>query len=482
MAKPFPETMDFGGWNAPSRIECDIYDLVIEGNLPEEINGSWFRSIPDPQYPPMLGDDTYLSGDGMVSLFRFEQGHVDFKMRYVQTERWKNERKARRSLYGLYRNPYTDDPSVRGKARNANNTTPVYHGGKLLALKEDSRAMELNPRTLETIGMWDYGGKLKSQTMTAHTRLAAETGDLYFFGYEAGGLATRDVAMCVADKKGELTREEWFEAPYVALMHDFAVTREHVIFPVFPITADLERIKAGGHHWVFQGDKESFVGIMPRDAGVKHMRWFRGPARSSFHFMNAYSEGNRVYLYFGVAKVPPFPFMQKASGIGVRPDQAAIGFVRWSFDLSKPGDAFEEEIVGPSGDMPRVADKDHMVDFDIGYYQTYDPRNGPPLIAGPVGAGFNTIVRMEVKTGKYKTLCLGPTTTVQEHIHIPSKIPGHEGYLAFVVDLHDRHLSEVAVVEAEHLEKGPIARIKIPFRLRVQVHGNWVSDTVLPLG
>ena len=81
---------------------------------------------------------------------------------------------------------------------------------------------------------------------------------------------------------------------------------------------------------------------------------------------------------------------------------------------------------------------------------------------------------MEVKTGKYKTLGLGPTVTVQEHIHIPSKQPGHEGYLAFVCDMHDQQLSEVAIVEAEHIEKGPIARIKVPFRLRVQVHGNWV--------
>jgi len=50
-----------------------------------------------------------------VSLFRFENGHVDFKMRYVKTERWKAERAARRSLYGLYRNPFTDDRSVQGK-------------------------------------------------------------------------------------------------------------------------------------------------------------------------------------------------------------------------------------------------------------------------------------------------------------------------------------------------------------------------------
>ncbi len=377
MAKPFPNTMDFAGWNAPSRIECDIYDLVTEGEVPEEINGSWYRSIPDPQYSPMLGDDTFLSGDGMVSLFRFENGHVDFKMRYVKTERWKAERAARRSLYGKYRNPFTDDPSVQGKPRNVNNTTPIYHAGKLLALKEDSHAMELDPHTLETIGEWDYDGKLKSQTMTAHTRLAPDTGDLYFFGYEAGGLVTKDVSFCVADKKGNLTREEWFEAPYVALMHDFAVTREHVIFPVFPITADLNRMKAGGHHWVFEQDKESFVGILPRDAHVKHMRWFRGPARSSFHFMNAFSEGNRVHMYFGVSKVPPFPFMQEASGIHLRPDQVRIGFVRWTFDLSKPGDTWEETVIGPSGDMPRTALKDQMTDFDIGYYQTFDPQQCP---------------------------------------------------------------------------------------------------------
>ncbi|RPH48218.1 MAG: carotenoid oxygenase family protein, partial [Lysobacterales bacterium] len=229
MTHPFPNTMDFSGYNAPSRVECDVYDLVIEGAVPAEINGSWYQSVPDPQYPPMLGHDTFLSGDGMVRLLRFENGHVDFRQRYVRTERFTNERRARRSLYGLYRNPYTDDPSVRGRGRGANNTTPIYHGGRLLALKEDSHAVELDPHSLETIGTWDYGGKLRSETMTAHPRLDPRTRELYFFGYEASGLASRDVAYCVANADGELLREEWFEVPYCAMMHDFAVTEEHVI-------------------------------------------------------------------------------------------------------------------------------------------------------------------------------------------------------------------------------------------------------------
>ena len=192
MTQPFPQTMDFAGFNAPSRIEADIYDLIVEGEIPAEIDGRWYRATPDHQYPPSYVEDTYISGDGMISMFRIEDGHVDFKSRYVMTERLKNDRKARRSLYGRYRNPYTDDESVRlTPGRSAANTTPVFHAGRLLATKEDGRPIELDPDTLATIGEYDFGGRLKSDTVTAHVRIDYDTGYMYLYGYEAGGLATR---------------------------------------------------------------------------------------------------------------------------------------------------------------------------------------------------------------------------------------------------------------------------------------------------
>ena len=414
MTHPFPNTPDFIGHNAPSRVECDIYDLVVEGTLPADLNGSWYRSIPDPQYPPMLGDDTFLSGDGMVSVFRYENGHVDFRMRYVQTERWKNERRARRSLHGLYRNPYTDDPSVRGKRRGAANTTPIFHAGRLLAAKEDSRAWELNPHTLETVGEWDYGGRLRSQTMTAHPRQDPQT--------------------------GELVREEWFEAPYCALMHDFAVTQEHAIFPVFPIVADLERLKAGGPHWAWDGTKDTFIGIMPRTGSVSQLRWFRGPPCSAFHMINAFTLGNTVHLDLSVTDVPMFGFIREASNLHVQPQDITGELARWSFDLSKPGDDFERYRLGPSGDLPRIADRDSMRDYRIVYYGRVDPTLAPPILSGPVGAGFNALSRLEVRSGRITTLAMTPGTTLQEPVHIPSTDSAHEGYLAFVVDRHDENL------------------------------------------
>jgi carotenoid cleavage dioxygenase-like enzyme len=476
MTTRFPDTFDFRGCNAPMRVECDIYDLIVEGTVPKEINGTWYRTIPDPQYPPKLGGDTFLSGDGMISAFKFENGFVDFKMRYIMTDRLKADRKARRSLFGLYRNPYTDDPSVQGINRCANNTTPIFHGGRLLALKEDGLAMELHPETLDTMGVWNYRGKLKSKTMTAHTRLDSETQDLHFFGYEAGGLATRDVSYCVANKDGELVSEEWFQVPYVSMMHDFAATKEHVIFPVFPTTADLDRIKAGGPHWIYEPNKETYVGIMPREGSVKDMRWFKRPACSAYHFMNAYTEGKFVHLDFGVGKINPFPFIQEASHIHPTLEDMAGGSVtRWTFDMSKPGEKIDEYKLAPAGDFPRIATHDHMKDYSVGYYERFDPELGPPLIAGPVGAGFNTLSRLEVKSGKTKSWHPKQPATIQEEVHIPSKTPGHEGYLALVIDLHDSGLSDMVILEAANVDKGPIATIKMPLRLRNQVHGNWVS-------
>lgn len=476
MTQSYPEVFDFQGFNAPSRVECDLYDLIVEGTIPSEIDGTWFRAIPDHAFPPKFAKDTYLSGDGMVSALRIQNGHADFKQRYVLTERLKNDRAARRALHGLYRNPYTDDPSVFGKDRTVANTTPVWHGGRLLMTKEDGLPYEVDPVTLETKGQWNYGGRLKSQTFTAHPRLDDETGEMHFFGYEASGLATRDVAYCIEDRNGELIREDWFEVPYCSLMHDFLLTERHVVFPVWPMTSDLARLKAGGAHWIWEPEKGSYMGIMPRGGSVKHLRWFHFEPRSAFHYLNAHSEGNKVHIDFAPANVVGFPFIQEASGIHVPLGKGGgRGLVRWTFDLDKNATGYEETPIGPGGDMPCVARKDAGKDYDIGYYQTYFPQNGAPHVVGPVGAGFNTVARIEVKTGKLATYAPGPDCTVQEHVHIPSKQPGHEGYLLFVVDLHDRMGSEIQLLEAGKIAVGPVARIQMPLRLRCQVHGTWVT-------
>ncbi len=63
----------------------------------------------------------------MVSRFLFEGGQVDHDIKYVRTARYEAERKARRALYGKYRNPFTDDPSVRDPSRPDLRTVVQHH-------------------------------------------------------------------------------------------------------------------------------------------------------------------------------------------------------------------------------------------------------------------------------------------------------------------------------------------------------------------
>lgn len=69
---------------------------------------------------------------------------------------------------------------------------------------------------------------------------------LWGFGLFAQKRYEGEMMLYVADKNGALIRQEEFTAPYAGVAHDFAVTRDHVVIPVMPLTVDLDRLRAGG--------------------------------------------------------------------------------------------------------------------------------------------------------------------------------------------------------------------------------------------
>ena len=60
----YPPTPYFIGLNAPVRTELTLDGLPVEGILPPEVRGAFFRAVPDPAFPPKFADDHTLSGDG----------------------------------------------------------------------------------------------------------------------------------------------------------------------------------------------------------------------------------------------------------------------------------------------------------------------------------------------------------------------------------------------------------------------------------
>jgi carotenoid cleavage dioxygenase-like enzyme len=481
MAVTFPAIPTFSGFNAPVRAEVDLLDLeVIEGAIPADLTGTFYRCGPDPQFPPKLGTDIYLNGDGIVTMFRFAGGHVDMKSRYVRTEKFEAERAARKALFGAYRNPFTDDPSVAGMSRGTANTNVLWHGGKLFALKEDSPPVQIDPDTLETIGPWNFDGALNSRTATAHPKIDPVTGELCFYGFAAKGETTPDIAYYTADPSGTITREVWLKAPYSSMVHDFAVTRDYVIFPIIGLASNLERLKAGGPHYAWDPSLDFYVGIMPRTGGADDVRWFKGPTRFVSHMLNAFNDGPTVYLDAPVAESNMFPFFPNVDGSPHDRSKSVSSLCRMTFDMSGSGTDFAQETLVPIFcEFPIVDPRYAMGEHRYGFMPYVDRSLPPPAgLGGAIGLNFNCLARVEPATGRLTTQIIGGNATSQEPMFIPRSRTGDEGdgYVIAVINRYDEQRSDLLLLDAQHMDAPPVARMRVPIRLRNAFHGIWVSS------
>ena len=476
MAEPirFPDVPVYQGWGAPVRLESELRDLeIVAGRVPEDLNGTLYRCGPDPQYPPMRGDSVFIDGEGLAAMFRFDRGHVDFRSRYIRNERFTLQEKARRSLFGRYRNRYTDDASVAGKNRGTANTNAVWHGGKLLILKEDSLPWEVDPDTLETVREWNYDGAVRAVSLTAHPKLDLETGELLTFSYQAKGDATTDVAFYIVDKHGKIAHELWFNAPWAPMVHDFAVTGTHVVIPFFPLATDLEIIKKGGPFYQWHPDRETMIAVFPRRGRADDVRWFRGPASSAGHMMNATMEGSKLHLDLCLYQGNCFPFFPTPDGQETAPVPPFL--TRMSFDLASNSDGYEtKRLSAMPCEMPRTDDR----------FQGRAYRHGYMICFGPDRTQGSMLGHLDHATGKLKLWSPGEASGIQEPCFAPRRPDAAEGdgYLLVLVNRMKEMRSDLAVLDARDIEAGPVALIRLPTRIRSTFHGMWVPAKALETG
>lgn len=474
MGTLFPDEFVYTGFMAPCRFEGEIYELEVIGDVPAQLDGVFYRVGPDPAFPAKAGKDIGFNGDGMVTTFTFKDGHVDFKSRYAMTDKLKLERAARRALFGAYRNPFTDDPSVQGQIRGTANTGIVLHGGRLLALKEDSPPLEMDPVTLETVGYCTFASKLTAKTFSAHPKIDPRTGEMFSLCFAAKGEATRDMAYYVIGPDGDIKHEVWLEAPYSAMMHEFVIGDDYVAFPITPVTSDIERLKAGDIHYRFDPSKPSYIGVLPRYGKAEDIRWFEGPTRFAQHYRNGFNDGRKIYLDAPVAEGNAFPFFPDINGEPFDEEKSLCRLTRWMVDLDSNDSHFSERQLSPAtGEFPFLDERYCGQDYRYHFMMVQTP--GKAFAKGQKMI-FNTLARIDVKSGEtvYYT---GPENVIfQEPIFIPRHADAGEGdgYLAFVItNKEGQQLSELWLVDATDMAAGPIARVRIPLRLRPGLHGSW---------
>jgi carotenoid cleavage dioxygenase len=64
----YPDLPQFSGFMKPCRFEGEVQNVEVHGSIPPEINGTFYRVMPDPQFPPFIENDVVCLNDRAISV------------------------------------------------------------------------------------------------------------------------------------------------------------------------------------------------------------------------------------------------------------------------------------------------------------------------------------------------------------------------------------------------------------------------------
>uniref|UniRef100_A0A0D2XF77 Lignostilbene alpha,beta-dioxygenase I n=1 Tax=Fusarium oxysporum (strain Fo5176) TaxID=660025 RepID=A0A0D2XF77_FUSOF len=459
----WPQAFDLAGSNSPCRIEGELSDLVVLGEIPPAIDGTFYRVMCDPFIPPHP-NNVPLDGDGHVSAFRIHNGRVDMKIK----------------------NPFTHHPCVRAAVDSTANTNMVYWANRLLALKESALPYEMHPDTLETLCYDPFGGQVKAKAFTAHPKIDPFSDELVVYGYEAKGLATRDIVIYSLDKSGIKHDEQWIESPWCAPIHDCVITPNFIVLILWPFEANVERMKAGKQHWAWDYNLPATFIVVPRRRTSKvPASWKQGEHRvyhwkncMNIHAGSAWEEDNgKLYLESSRVHDNAFPFFPPEDGRMPAPD-AKADFVRWEIDLNAPSGTQlvdPEIILDVPSEFPRIDERFMTKRNEYIFLNVFIPETSQG--GKNIFHGLNGLAMHSHSTGETKWFFAGKDSLVQEPIFIPRTPDASEGdgWIIAMLERRVANRSELVVLDTKEFEK-PVAFIQLPMHLKTQVHGNWIDS------
>ena len=452
------------GFQNPRADELHTPALKLDGRLPKALQGTFYRNGPARH---ALGDRRYshwFDGDGMVNAYRLGDGRISHHARFVETPKYRAETCAgefRRPAFGTVF-PDAERPASPD-AINAANTNILPFDDRLLALWEGGSAWEVDPETLATGERVTWSDDLAGAPFSAHPAVDTD-GTLWNFGVVPGdgGLVLYEIA-----PSGTLRRAEVVALEASPMVHDFAITRRHLVFLLPPFRLDPERFGRGesfvdSHRWY--GDDAMQVLLIDK-SDWSRKRWFDLPAGMHFHVGNAWEDGSGV-IRFDYTRYDNADFVTKAArGLMRGEDIPYAGGNTALVRLDTRNGRIDQEIMSEETEFPRV-DPRHTGERYRQLYTTVRTESA----AHPLSNG---VMRRDIDGGETEHYDFGANVITEEHVFVPGEGGEGDGWLiGTALDLEER-VSLLSVFRAGALADGPVAQAQLPYPVPLGFHGNW---------
>lgn len=460
-----------GAWT-PQYEEVNAYDLeVIEGAIPEDLDGIYLRNTENQIHQP-LGKYHPFDGDGMIHQIDFRRGKAHYRNRFVRSRCFQAEQEAGGSLWGGLQ----DKPSLsrrpgfgaHGSLKDSASTDIIVHAGQAIAtFYQCGEGYVMDPETLEQLGPAPW---VPIDGISAHPKVDDRTGELLFFNYSKHAPYMH---YGVVDAEGRLKNYSPVPLPGPRLPHDMAFSENWAILNDFPVFWD-EGLLEHNIHAVRLHDLPSRFALVNRN-DPSDIRWFDAAPTYVLHWLNAWEEGDEVVLdgYFQNNPTPdPLPHDGGLGAMMAHIDENSFRptLHRWRFNL-RTGETREQSL------------GDQLVEFGMinQRYLAQPYRYAYSTTTKPGWFLFNGFVKHDLETGASTTITLPEGRYASEAPFAPRVGAEDEddGYLvSFVID-ENQGTSECIIIDCKRFADGPICRIALPHKISSGTHSHWVEREVL---
>ncbi|MGB8699191.1 MAG: carotenoid oxygenase family protein [Thermosynechococcaceae cyanobacterium] len=446
----------------------------IDGEIPADLQGTLYRN--GPGRLDINGQRFHhpFDGDGMVCAISFQDGGAVFRNRYVRTEGYVAESAAGKILYrGVFG---TQKPggwlanAFDLKFKNIANTNVLHWGDRLFALWEGGLPHELDPNTLETLGPSTLGKLLKpTDPWSAHPRIdPGEPGQaprLVNFSIKSG--LSSGVTVYELNLAHDCLQQKTFTIPGFAFIHDFAITPNYYLFFQNPVVLNplpfVFGFRGAGQCIEFKPQKPTRIWVLPRHRSGS-VQVFETDPCFVFHHANAHEiEG---HLIVDSICYPSFP------KVDPQEDYRQIDFNRlpagelWRFKINlAQRTVTHDTLVARCCEFPTLHPHQMGRPYRFIFMGTaHEPSGNAPLQA---------LLKLDLDNGTQTVWSAAPQGFIGEPIFVPHPQNTDEdaGWLLSLVYDAAQHRTDVVILDAQDLAKGPIARLHLTHPIPYGLHG-----------
>ncbi|MEO0984730.1 MAG: carotenoid oxygenase family protein [Cyanobacteria bacterium J06639_14] len=453
---------------------------AIEGTIPLDLEGTLFRNGPgllDIGGHPIRHP---FDGDGMISSIAFKQGRAYYRNRFIHTAGYVAEKAAGKPLYrgvfgtqkpgGLWANLFDL------RLKNIANTHVIYWGNKLLALWEAAEPHRLDPETLDTMGLDYLDGLLQpGDAFAAHPRIDPGNPEqgreprLVNFSIKVGLSST--ITVHELAPSGQCLTSYHRSIPGFSFIHDFVITPNYVVFFQNPVSFNplpfLIGLKGAGECINLKPNEPTKIIVIPRDG--EGMTILDAPAGFVFHHANAFEEAGKIVIDSIVYR--SFPTLDE----GISYEQVDFSQVpegqlqRFTLDL-EANTTESTCLISRCCEFPAVHPQ------RVGHAYRYLYIGAAHISEG--NAPLQALLKRDLVTGKDQLWSEAPRGFMGEPVFVPhsQSTVEDEGWVLCLIYNAARQCSDLIIMEAQNIEAGPVARLKLKHHVPYGLHGSFTSQ------